>query len=200
MRYVPNKHRRRSIRLRGHDYSQTGAYFITICTHDRQCQFGKIIDGEMMLNEYGKIVADEWINTSKIRTGIELDIWVVMPNHFHGIVVITRRGTARRAPTTCRAPAREQFGKPVAGSLSTIVRAFKSAVTKRINETRHTPGEKIWQRNYWEHIVRDENEWQRIQQYILSNPAKWEMDRNYPGDPSTVRETTAEYGHEPWMV
>ena len=172
--------RRRSIRLQGYDYSRPGAYFITICTHNREFLFGTIVDGEMVLNQYGKIVADEWMKTPKIRREIKLDEWVVMPNHFHGIVWI-RRGTARRAPTnTRRAPTVEQFGKPVAGSLSTIVQAFKSAVTKHINQLRNTPGMKLWQRNYWEHIIRNDDELNRIRQYVIDNPMQWETDRENP--------------------
>jgi putative transposase len=88
MKYDPDKHHRRSLRLPGYDYSQPGAYFVTICAHQRQCIFGEIIDGQMRLNQYGVIVADEWQKSSIIRREIELDAWVVMPNHFHGIVVM----------------------------------------------------------------------------------------------------------------
>lgn len=105
MKYNPEAHHRRSIRLKGYDYSQAGAYFITICTQSRECLFGEIMDREMRLNEAGKIVADEWIKSAEIRNEIELDTWVVMPNHFHGIVIVAGgRGTARRAPTTIREP------------------------------------------------------------------------------------------------
>nr|VFK56562.1 MAG: Transposase IS200 like [Candidatus Kentron sp. TUN] len=101
-----------------------------------------------------------------------------MPNHFHGIVMITdgdvaRRGTARRAPTM------EQFGRPASGSVPTIIRSFKSAVTKRINQSRKTPGMRLWQRNYWEHIVRDEPELLHIREYIRNNPIHWKTDRLY---------------------
>lgn len=164
-------HGRRSIRLRGYDYSQEGAYFITLNTRNRECLFGDITDGEMLLNGFGEIVANEWIKTGEIRDEIELDAWVVMPNHFHGLVII-RRGTARRAPTM------EQFGKPVSGSIPTIVRSFKSAVTKRINEIRKTPGAKLWQRNYYEHIIRNEKSLENIRNYIINNPAKWDEDEN----------------------
>jgi len=146
-----------------------------------------------VLNPLGRIVADEWIKTADIRNEIELDEWVVMPNHFHGIVWIRQtdgtsdtvcRGTARRAPTV------EQFGKSVAGSLPTIIRAFKSAVTKRINESRNTPGAGLWQRNYWEHIVRNENELNRIRQYIIDNPKNWETDRENPNVQAVQRAET----------
>ncbi len=119
---------------------------------------------------------DEWINTEKFRENVELDEFIVMPNHFHGIVIINELdmalGTARRAPT-------EGFGKPVAGSLSTIMRSFKSAVTKRINESRNIPGAQFWQRNYYEHVISDDYDLNRIQEYIVNNPAKWEEDEYY---------------------
>jgi REP element-mobilizing transposase RayT len=190
------QNRRRSIRLQGYDYSQSGAYFVTICTRDRACLFGEIVDGKMELNEYGNIVEEEWTKTGQIRDEIEMDAWVVMPNHFHGIVVITDerrggmthgRGTARRAPTA------ERFGQPVTGSLPTIVRAFKSAVTKRINESRRTPGAKLWQRNYWEHIVRNDHELHRIREYIADNPREWDMDRENP-DATTSASATQMVG------
>jgi putative transposase len=88
MKYDPNIHHRRSIRLPGYDYSQSGAYFVTICAYQRQCLFGDVVDGQMVLNQYGAIVADEWQKSSVIRREIELDAWMVMPNHFHGIVII----------------------------------------------------------------------------------------------------------------
>jgi len=170
----PILRRRRSRRLKGYDYSQSGAYFITICTHNRECTFGHILDGEMGLNDAGRIVAEEWMKSADIRNEIELDAFVVMPNHVHGIIVIDCRGTARRAPTY------ERFGKPAAGSIPTIVRAFKSACTKRINELRGAPGAKLWQRNYYEHVIRDESDLNRIRQYILDNPARWAEDENNP--------------------
>ena len=171
---------RRSIRLQGYDYSQAGAYFITICsTHNREWRFGEIVDGNMRVNAIGGVVADEWIKTAQIRHDIALDEWVVMPNHFHGILVITGTGTARRARTMRRASTVEQFGHPVSGSIPTIVRSFKSAVTKHANELCRTPGGKLWQRNYWEHIIRNELELNRIREYIRNNPARWESDRLY---------------------
>ena len=185
-----DRHHRRSLRLSGYDYSQNGAYFVTVCTQNRECLFGKIENGEMLLNDAGRIVLEEWVKTAEIRSNIELDECVVMPNHFHGILVVSdRRGTARRAPTTRRAPTgglgetsadftptHEQFGKPVVGSIPTIVRAFKSAVSRRINLARCTPGNPVWQRNYWEHIIRDDQDLTNAQAYILNNPAQWEND------------------------
>ena len=171
-------HHRRSIRLQGYDYSRSGAYFVTLCAHERQCLFGEIVDGEMRLNDFGRIVVAEWIRSGELRSEIEIGEYVVMPNHFHGIVLSCDdddgRGTARRAPTV------EQFGKPVAGSLPTIVRAFKSAVTKCINEIRNTPGIPVWQRNYYEHIIRNDADYTRIAEYVADNPRRWAEDRLHP--------------------
>ncbi|MHB0924866.1 MAG: transposase [Bellilinea sp.] len=172
-------HHRRSIRLPGYDYAQEGAYFITLCTHNREHLFGEIVNGEMVLNDLGKIVHDEWNHTSIIRPTIELGEFVVMPNHFHGIILIVDgRGTAHRAPTG-DIPTYEQFGKPVAGSIPTVVRGFKSAATKRINIFRNTPGAPVWQRNYYEHIIRNEKSYFEIAQYIFDNPAHWETDSEF---------------------
>jgi putative transposase len=161
------------VRLKGHDYAQPGAYFVTVCTWDRECLLGEVVDGKTRLNEYGMAIHDEWLKTAELRENVELDASMIMPNHFHGIVVITDgRGTARRAPT-------ERFGKPVANSIPTIMRAFKSASTKRINEMRNTPGTSSWQRNYYEHVIRTDEELNAIREYILANPANWTTDEDY---------------------
>jgi putative transposase len=143
-------------------------------TQNRECLFGHVLDGEMVSNDAGRMVAEEWMKSADIRNEIELEAFVVMPNHVHGIIVIDGRGTARRAPTC------ERFGQPTVGSIPTIVRAFKSACTKQINELRGTPGAKLWQRNYYEHVIRDEDDLNRIRQYILDNPARWAKDENNP--------------------
>jgi putative transposase len=139
---------KRSIRLKGYDYAQPGAYFVTICTYRQGCLFGEVSEGEMALNEFGKVVEEEWYTTAQLRPYVELDAHVIMPNHFHGVLLIVGdgRGTARRAPTC------ERFGKPVAGSLPTVVGAFKAAVTRRINRMRDTPGAPVWQRNYLDNV------------------------------------------------
>ena len=187
---IPDLHHRRSIRLKEYDYSQAGAYFITICTHQREHIFGEIVDGVMEINEFGQIAQEEWLKTALIRGEIDLGEFVIMPNHFHGIIWIVDgrgtarcRGTARRAPTgglgetsADFAPTHEQFGKPVVGSIPTIVRAFKSAVSRRINLALCTPGNPVWQRNYWEHIIRDDQDLYNAQAYILNNPTQWEND------------------------
>jgi REP element-mobilizing transposase RayT len=136
---------------------------------------GEIVDGEMQLNEAGKIVEEEWLRTPVIRTNIELDTFVIMPNHIHGIIILNDlgRGTSRRAPT------RERFGKPTSNSIPTIIRLFKSATTKRINEINLTPGAPVWQRNYYERIIRDERELNNIREYITNNVLKWAFDSSH---------------------
>ncbi len=169
-------HHRRSVRLKDHDYSQAGAYFVTICTHEKECMFGRVIDGQMRLNEYGRIVEEEWVKTADIRSGVELDASVVMPNHFHGVLAIVHggRGTVHRAPTS------ERFGKPTSNSIPTIVGYLKSAVTRRINELRGTSRTPVWQRNYYEHVIRNEDDLNEIREYIVNNPLKWDLDRENP--------------------
>ena len=166
---------RRSIRLKDYDYAGAGAYFITVCTLYRECLFGDVLNGEMRLNRFGLAVREEWLRTSEMRQGVETDAFVVMPNHVHGVILITDgAGTARRAPTD------ERFGIPVCGSVPTLVRALKSAWTRRINQARNTPGALVWQRNFHEHVIRGENELDRLRQYITDNPGRWEEDDNHP--------------------
>ena len=182
MKNNPATHHRRSIRLKGYDYSQAGLYFITMCAQNRLCLFGKIVDdgrGTMIcaLNEYGRIAEKEWIKTPKMRPNIRLDVFVIMPNHIHGIIEINEiadgRGTTHRAPTV------EQFGKPTANTIPTIIRGYKSSVTKQINILRNQTGVRVWQRNYYEHIIRDEKSYFQIAEYIQTNPLKWQNDKYY---------------------
>ncbi len=176
MKYDLGIHRRRSIRLKGYDYSQAGGYFVTICVQNRECVFGEIRDEEVRLSSIGEIVQQEWLRTPIIRPHVELDKFVIMPNHIHGIIIIhgAGRGTSRRAPTM------ERFGKPTHDSLSTIIRGFKSATTKRVNEFRGIPGQQLWQRNYHEHVIRDEKDYRAIQEYIVNNPLQWYYDQENP--------------------
>jgi putative transposase len=189
-----NRHHRRSIRLPDWDYTQAGAYFVTLCTFQAECLFGQVVNGAIALNEYGQIVEEEWNNTGQLRPYVTLDTHVVMPNHFHAVIWIADddacRGTARRAPTR-RAPTQRQFGEPVARSLPTIIGAFKSAVSRRINRQRGTPGGQVWQRNYYEHIVRSERALDAIQRYIADNPARWELDRYNAGATGPDPQATA---------
>jgi len=182
MQYNPEKHHRHSIRLKGHDYSAAGAYFITLCTYQRQCLFGEIMDGEMQLNPYGKIVEEEWMQSSTIRQEIELDGWVIMPDHMHGIVMITHHDINARAhgrvPPPVLHPSQPHCVPPrKPQSISSFMAGFKSAATKRINILRDTPRTPVWQRNYHERIIRDESALNNIRRYIVMNPSRWELDQ-----------------------
>jgi REP element-mobilizing transposase RayT len=177
MKYNPDIHHLRSIRLPVYDYTSSGAYFITICTHNRQNLFGEIVDGEMILNEYGEIVRDEWLNTGNIRSNIIIDEFVVMPNHVHGILIIgdNRWGVWPYAPTN---NGQIQSFKSPSKTIGSIVCGFKSTITKKINQIRNTPTNPIWQRNYYEHIIRNDDELNHIREYIINNPLQWELDEN----------------------
>jgi len=161
---------RHSIRLKEYDYSQPGAYFVMMATFQRDGLFGQVANDEMQLNEFGTIAEDCWCVIPEHFSNVGLGAYVVMPNHVHGIIVIYDdcRGTIYRAPTI------EQFGKPIAGSLPTIIRTYKAAVTREIRYKSNVTI--IWQRNYYEHVIRNEKEWDRIHRYIESNPMNWEID------------------------
>lgn len=191
MKFDPEKHHRQSIRLRNYNYSQPGYYFLTICTYKKQCWFGEIKNDQMHLNQIGKIVAEEWLNTPKIRPNFQLDEWVIMPNHLHGIVIINENlnllgdrnvseqktfGEGNRDILGARnAPLRQE-----PNSISSFVAGFKSAVTKRINLLRDNRDIPIWQRNYYESIIRDEQSLIAIREYIVNNPCQWQKDSDNP--------------------
>ncbi|MFZ3114612.1 MAG: transposase [Syntrophales bacterium] len=221
--------RRRSIRLRGYDYSQAGGYFVTICTQNQEHLFGAIVGGEMILNDAGNMIQIVWDEIPSHYGGIDIDEFVIMPNHVHGIFIIAGtigRGivgaTPRGCPDTNAQPPGQARGKgqpqgvaPTVNAVETltlgdIVHRFKTMTTKRYADGvkqwgwKPFPG-RVWQRNYWEHIVRNERELNRIRDYIHNNPAKWESDRlNLSEDrsvyPTTARESTVTYASEGWMV
>ncbi len=165
---------RRSIRLKGYDYTQPGAYFITICTNDMAANFGKIVDRQsVVLSQWGKIVEKEWLKTAKQRQYLVLDEHIVMLNHFHGIIMLLENGASTGAENSAA------FGAVQERSLSSIVRGFKSAVTRSINLSEKIEGRKVWHRGFYEHIIRSEESLNRIREYIYWNPAKWVQDRFY---------------------
>jgi len=184
MPFDPEQHRRRSIRLKDYDYSWPGAYFVTVCAFQRKRLFGEVVDEEVRLSPLGGIVGDCWSEIPRHFDSVSLDTFVIMPNHIHGIVVIEdadlRTWRAEGRGTACRAPTVERFAKPTANSLPTIIRSFKSAVTRRINAFRGVSGSAIWQRNYYEHIVRNEEDLSEARQYIADNPSQWAFDRENP--------------------
>jgi len=168
--FDPDEHHRRSLRLKGYDYSRAGAYFVTICTHGRECLFGEIMDGEMRLNAAGQAAQADWVRLPERFQSIELDEFVIMPNHLHGIILVGAglappggKGAASSAPT-----------------LGHILRAFKSISAIAVNRLLGRSGRSVWQRNYYEHIVRNENELAHIREYIANNHAQWALDRENP--------------------
>ena len=214
MTYDPSKHHRRSIRLKEYDYGQPGAYFVTICIHRHVCLFGEVVEGQMHLNEYGRIVYQQWKSLPRHFPNVLLDAFVVMPNHMHGLIVITSRcenryaggvgdgtgkgeASATRATQVLEAKSKMdaavvpdvsdasplQVARPMgthSGSLGAIIQNFKSTATRKINRRRGTPGAPLWQRGYYEHIIRNERALNCIRQYIVENPLRWNFDKNFP--------------------
>ena len=203
---VPLYHRR-SIRLPGYDYSAEGEYFVTLVTKDRECLFGEVIDEEMRLNESGKIVKEEWLKTTVIRSNVETleDEFVIMPNHIHGIIRIfgesidgqnevqvgeqqdagMSRGDLQeeknvfvRAYSYTPLQNPNRFRSP-SKSVGSIVRGFKTSVTTLINTLRGTPGKPVWLRNYYEHIITTDKEYVYIVNYIQENPMNWVCGDEY---------------------
>ena len=244
MHYNPKIHNRKSVRFNGYDYSQEGAYFITICCKDRECLFGEIKNREMILNANGNIAYNEWLKTTEIRSNVELDVFVIMPNHIHGIVIINNHaiddgrgvlhtpgllindrgnkpdilhapgsvlgtsgsvlGTSDSIKGVCNTPLQKTVGRDLgvcdtslqktvgrdlgvyntplrspSNTIGAIVRGYKSAVTKQINILglgNYKQSATVWQRNYHDHIIRNEQSYQHISNYIINNPAKWDVD------------------------
>lgn len=162
---------RKNIRLKDYDYSSPGAYFIKICTHDKTTTFGEVGDSGIVLSTLGEMVLDEWIHCEAIREEIELDEFVVMPDHFHGIVAIHEVGATGWSPERETPGSRKRFG-PKRRSLGSLIAGFKSSVSSRINRFRGTPGKPVWQRGYYEHVIRNPYDLENLRNYILNNPWK----------------------------
>lgn len=179
MTFNPDIHHRRSIRLRDYDYASAGAYFVTICTQGKECLFGRIDNENMLLNDAGRMVETVWHSLPERFPGTVVDAFVVMPNHAHGILFLvgvalappqtndgaTIRGAASSAPTETPA-------------LGTIVRAFKSISAIEVNRLLERQGQPLWQRNYYERVVRDDGELHGFREYIRYNPVRWAEDEN----------------------
>jgi len=176
-----NKYRTETIRLKHHDYLH-GMYFVTICTKNFEHVFGKIINGVMILNKFGEIVKQEWMKTEEFRKYVILNEYVIMPNHFHGIItIINSRDMAHIKPKsrdmTRHVSTERKFSKPIPKSLSSIIRLFKSSCTREIRITGFT--EFKWQSLFYEHIINNDKEYKNIQNYIIENPKKWENDKYF---------------------
>lgn len=220
-KYNPKYHHRRSIRFKGYDYSQAGLYFITICVKNREYLFGEITNSKMILNDAGRMVKNEWLALPIRFQNIQLHEFIVMPNHFHAIleiipdpvgatlvvaqndVVIQNNGDGIKKGQPQRiAPTGTAMNKKTLGD---IVGAFESIATieyiRGVKTKNWQPFDgKLWQRNYWEHIIRNENEYNRIAQYIINNPPKWEYDKLNCENGNVVMETQAEYNSKIWMI
>lgn len=224
-RYDPDKHHRRSVRLKGYDYSQVGAYFVTVVAYCRECRFGEVSDGEMRLSGEGEVVENCWRDIPQHFPNAVLDQWVVMPNHLHGIIIIpglhglplsgtlpsvgaTHASPSTSAPGTMHPsatppipasspaihtgngslsaqrathawPVQTRPAGPKPQSVGAIVGSFKSAVTRLLNGGRHDAGP-TWQRNFFEHVIRDDETLNTIRQYIANNPRCWDDDEENP--------------------
>jgi REP element-mobilizing transposase RayT len=204
MRFHPERHHRRSIRLKGYDYRQAGAYFVTVCTQDRSFLFGEMVHGEMRLNDAGKMVYDVWNDLPAFYPGVQTDAFIVMPNHIHGIIILVGAdprvcpgqpsvGVGPRAypdsgprayPGQPQEMGQPQGVAPTMG-LPDVVHRFKTMTTKRYADGVKRLGwepfrGRLWQRNYYEHIIRNEESLNRIREYILTNPMRWALDRENP--------------------
>jgi putative transposase len=173
---MSNNRSRRSIRLKGYDYSADGAYFITICVRNRECLLGEINDGQMILNEYGSIVRDVWEDLPDRVSDIDLDEYIIMPNHFHAIISIDKSPESTEIQKDLDVDDIKARRKMI---LPKVVGRFKMLTAKAINQSREIEGS-FWQRNYYERVIRSEEDCQIVRQYIINNPVKWEMDEHHP--------------------
>ncbi len=186
---------RKTIRLKNYDYSQEGAYFVTICVKNRQCLLGKIINNKMALNNIGETVEFTWLDLPNHNKNIELDHFVIMPNHIHGIINIVGAGSQpalnqnnisiNNIPDNCKILIDHKIKRaglepaPTCNhGLSEIIRQFKTFSARRVNKINNTFNNRLWQRNFYERIIRGQHDLNRIYEYIDNNPVNWESDEN----------------------
>jgi len=190
MRFNPKIHHRRSIRLQGYDYSQPGLYYITICTQNKACIFGKINNGKMVLNGAGTMIKTIWSEIPVHYHGFDIHEFVVMPNHIHGIIqIISNPAPVGTGPRACP----DNDGQPIKGqpqgiaptmTLFDIMHRFKSFTTNQYNKgvkqnNWHPFDKKLWQRNYYEHVIRNEKSYDQICEYIATHTLHWQDDKYY---------------------
>jgi putative transposase len=178
---------RQTIRLQNYDYSQPGMYFVTICTHDREPILGTIEGGYIIPTDAGKFVEQTWHTLPNRFPNLKTDEFILMPNHVHAILFLETRqssqkpGAASGAPTGKTSSLRAASGAPTSRrSLAEIVRAFKSLSAIGVNKIRMTPSQPLWQRNYYEHIIRSSQSLDQLRRYIQENPARWPSDEENP--------------------
>ena len=220
-----NRYRIKSTRLQNWDYGWNGAYFITICNYNRENYFGKIENGQIQLSNIGVIANILWYEMKNHAINIELGEFIIMPNHIHGILILNGDNNANNAnngnngnngnnvetghalslPQSAQSDSLQKnktighnrFQNIGKNTVSSIIGGYKSAVTKHAHRLNFIFK---WQYNYWEHIIRNENEYNRISQYIIDNPTKWENDKLNGGKGNIVMEPSAEYNYENWMM
>jgi len=175
MKYNPDIHDRKSIRLQQYDYTNQGAYYVTICTWNRECILGNVIESSMQLNSFGNLVIQCWQDLPNHYQNIELDEFVIMPNHMHGVIWIN--GDISWAGLK---PGGLQTRPYIQHGLPEIMRALKTFSSRQINQLRQTPGKPVWQRTYFDRVIRNETELYKIREYIRNNPIQWELDENNP--------------------
>jgi putative transposase len=173
--YMPGN--RRSIRLPEYDYTSAGAYFVTICAQNRQCIFGDVHDHAVVLSPAGITIHEEWMRTQEIRPHVKLDYFVIMPNHLHGILIFTDHQEDKDFQPV---PSRKPRSHRAKGSLGSVIAGFKSSCTTRINQERGTPRQPVWQTRFWDRVVRNDEELERLREYIKTNPFRWELDSLNP--------------------
>ena len=184
MKFNPKIHHCRSIRLKGYDYSQEGLYFITICCENNICRFGNIENEEMILNDFGQIAHNEWLNLAERFDNFELDTFQIMPNHIHSIislkVKIGQSASNDNENSENNSCLEIWAGASPAPTTADIIGSYKSLVANGclgIYKSKNEIMGKLWQRNYYEHIIRDENSYQTISNYVENNPSKWLEDK-----------------------
>jgi len=183
MTLYKNRYRIETTRLKNWDYSSNGHYFITVCTKKRECFLGKIENNEMILNDYGKIVETCWFDLPNHYHNLRLDKFIVMPNHFHGIMIVDNSIVETGLKPVSTITNNMDDTKKRHG-LFEFVRALKTFSSRRINELRNSPGMPVWQPRFHDRIIRNENELNRIREYIVNNPHNWVKDDNYISEDS----------------
>jgi len=182
MVYNPERHHRRSIRLKDYDYAEAGANFVTICIEQRECLLGEVVDGKMLIDEAGQIAGEVWEQVAEHWPVVDLDAFVIMPNHLDGIIIIRDESEMVQGGTEERkegggTPPLQQRQKPTLGS---VVAYWKYQASKRVNMARQTPGARLWQRNYYDPILRSERMLDKARTYIAHNPSRWSEDADNP--------------------
>jgi putative transposase len=171
---------RKSIRLKEYDYVQAGAYFVTICSSNKQSIFGRVEEDAVRLNALGRVVDECWRQIPDHFANAEVDEYLIMPNHLHGIIVLECRDTIHRVRESSSESKTESFGNPIAGTIPTIIRTFKAAVTRESRRLGLITGEKLWQGGYFERIIRNKDSMMKAREYIVNNPLRWSLDKENP--------------------